>query len=247
MLSLATPGLLNTTQKLIGRAGVYACPAAPRCCTQCRDDAWKERRTQKKEEENLAACSRGLRPTWVEDKDGDKDESLTTTEESPMESNQIWVVSLPQYIKRLEIQAAATTSQRLAEASKCEANLKAEVSPGQANDNLHIQCYFKEFKSVFSDRAFQTLPDPCPWDHAIELIPGADPSNCKLYPLSPAEQKELDAFLEENLQLGHICPSKSSMASPVFFIKKKDGSLCLVQDYCTLNALTIKNKYPSQN
>jgi hypothetical protein len=34
------------------------------------------------------------------------------------------------------------------------------------------------------------------------------------------------------------------MASLVFFIKKKDGSLCLVQDYCALNAMTVKNKYP---
>ena len=34
------------------------------------------------------------------------------------------------------------------------------------------------------------------------------------------------------------------MASPVFFIKKKDGSLRLVQDYRALNAITMKNKYP---
>jgi len=34
------------------------------------------------------------------------------------------------------------------------------------------------------------------------------------------------------------------MAAPVFFIKKKDGSLCLVQDYHALNAVTVKNKYP---
>ena len=34
------------------------------------------------------------------------------------------------------------------------------------------------------------------------------------------------------------------MASPVFFIKKKDGSLRLVQDYWALNAITVKNKYP---
>jgi len=27
-------------------------------------------------------------------------------------------------------------------------------------------------------------------------------------------------------------------------VKKKDGKLCLVQDYCVLNAMTVKNKYP---
>src|SRR5258708_1372733 len=39
-------------------------------------------------------------------------------------------------------------------------------------------------------------------------------------------------------------PSKSPMGAPVFFIKKKDGSLCLVQDYRKLNEITVKNSYP---
>jgi len=34
------------------------------------------------------------------------------------------------------------------------------------------------------------------------------------------------------------------MAALVFFIKKKDGSLWLVQDYRALNSMTVKNKYP---
>jgi len=34
------------------------------------------------------------------------------------------------------------------------------------------------------------------------------------------------------------------MTSPVFFIKRKDGSLHLVQDYRKLNAMTIKNEDP---
>ena len=69
------------------------------------------------------------------------------------------------------------------------------------------------------------LPPQKPWDHAIELEPGSKPTNCKVYPLSPKEQVELDAFLEENLRTGRIHPSKSPMASLVFFIKMKDGSL----------------------
>jgi len=57
-------------------------------------------------------------------------------------------------------------------------------------------------------------------------------------------RKQLDEFLEENLKSQHICPSKLPMASPVFFIKKKDGSLHLIQDYHKLNVLTMKNAYP---
>jgi hypothetical protein len=34
------------------------------------------------------------------------------------------------------------------------------------------------------------------------------------------------------------------MASPFFFIKKQDGSLCPIQDYRKLNKGTVKNKYP---
>ena len=104
--------------------------------------------------------------------------------------------------------------------------------------------YLREFTSVFSKQTFDVLPEPREWDHAVEIIPGSKPTGCKVYPLSLVEQKELDAFLKENLETGRIRPSKSPMLSPVFFIKKKDGSLRLLQDYRALNAITVKNKYP---
>ena len=97
---------------------------------------------------------------------------------------------------------------------------------------------------MFSKTSFNSLSERKQWDHAIELVPDVEPSNCKVYPLALKEQDKLDTFLQENLELGRICPSKLPMASPVFFIKKKDGSLRLVQDYCVLNALTVKNCYP---
>jgi len=100
-----------------------------------------------------------------------------------------------------------------------------------------------EFQSVFAKEDFDILPEHCKWDHAIKLIPGAEPKLSKVYPLSPLEQEELNAFLEENLRTRRIRPSKSPIAAPVFFIKKKDGSLQLVQDYRTLNTVTVKNRY----
>ena len=62
--------------------------------------------------------------------------------------------------------------------------------------------------------------------------------------MPPNEQEELDRFIKENVEKGYIVPSKSPMSSPVFFIKKKDGKLRLIQDYRKLNEITIKNTYP---
>lgn len=100
--------------------------------------------------------------------------------------------------------------------------------------------YVKEFRDVFSEKEFDHLPPRRPWDHAIELTPGFKPTDCKIYPLSPKEQDALDEFLSENLRTGRLRPSKSPMASPFFFVKKKDGKLRPVQDYRKLNEGTVK-------
>ncbi|SJL06752.1 related to TY3B TY3B protein [Armillaria ostoyae] len=104
---------------------------------------------------------------------------------------------------------------------------------------------YHDFEDLFSKENFNKLPSCKPWDHAIELIPNAQATlNCKVYPLNHTEQEELDKFLKENLSTGCIKPSKSPMASPFFFVKKKDGKLHPVQDNCKLNEMTIKNRYP---
>ena len=58
------------------------------------------------------------------------------------------------------------------------------------------------------------------------------------------EDKALNQFINDQLLKGYIEPSKSPYAFPFFFVKKKDGKLRLVQDYCVLNAWTVKNQYP---
>ncbi|THH03075.1 hypothetical protein EW145_g6547 [Phellinidium pouzarii] len=62
--------------------------------------------------------------------------------------------------------------------------------------------------------------------------------------MTPKEELALDEFLTENLRKGYIHPSKSPMASPFFFIGKKDNTLRPCQDYRALNEGTIKNAYP---
>jgi len=122
-----------------------------------------------------------------------------------------------------DLRAISTISQKLVEGA-CRAS---ETRKGL----LTLPDCVKGFESVFAKEDFNILLEHRQWDHAIELILGSEPKSSKVYPLSPVEQKELDSFLEENLRTRRICPSKSSMAAPVFFIKKKDGSLQLVQDY----------------
>ena len=103
---------------------------------------------------------------------------------------------------------------------------------------------YHAFQDIFSKESFDKLPEWKQWDHAINLIPGAQPFSMKVYPILPVEQKELDQFLEENLASGQIHPSKSLMPSPIFFIDKKDSKLRFMQDYQKLNAMAVKNTYP---
>lgn len=104
---------------------------------------------------------------------------------------------------------------------------------------------YHHFKKVFDDEESKRFPTSKPWDHRIDLKPDIDPrTTCKVYPLTPQEQIALDKFLQEHLERGTIRKSSSPLASPFFFVKKKDGKLRPVQDYRKLNEMTIKNKYP---
>ncbi|GBE79604.1 hypothetical protein SCP_0208040 [Sparassis crispa] len=87
------------------------------------------------------------------------------------------------------------------------------------------------YKDVFEKKVAERFPSSRAWDHAIDLKPEFVPKDCKIYPLSPKEQTALDEFLDENTRKGYIQPLISPMASPFFFVGKKDGSLRPCQDY----------------
>ena len=83
-----------------------------------------------------------------------------------------------------------------------------------------------------------------PWDHRIDLKEDFPPKKGQLIPLSVDEQKEVEAFLDDQLSKGYVQPSNSQQTSPVFFVPKKDGKKRMVQDYHYLNEWTVKNNYP---
>jgi hypothetical protein len=147
-----------------------------------------------------------------------------------------WIFATCFHNEPAEVQSTENISQRLAEAF--HKNLETKSFRDLALDYLH------DFEDVFSKTSFDDLLVQKPWDHTIELVPDAQNKSCKVYPLSILELEQLDKFLEENLTSGRICPSKSPMAAPFLFVKKKDGLLHPAQDYWVLNAMTVKNKYP---
>jgi len=212
-----------------------------RCCVGCQADHKAERNTKSEDTEQINTCWTGPFPAFVEDAD-EEDKAEPTPEQSPdpeadfldeplEEGNRILATRLFPQVEHICM--TATVSQRLAE------GFRQNSQP--ADHEKHIPPHLRDFHLVFSKDSFDELPGTKPWDHVVELTPDASLKSCKV---SASEQKELDAFLKENLESGRIQPSKSPMAAPVFFVKKKDGKLRLVQDYRTLNAMTVKNKYP---
>ncbi len=115
----------------------------------------------------------------------------------------------------------------------------------QYTAKIDIPEKYKQHAKVFNEEVSQRFPPKRPWDHTIELkLETPDVIDCKIYPLTQEEDKALVTFLDEQLKKGYIRSSKSPYASPFFFIKKKDGKLCPVQDYQKLNEHTICNHYP---
>src|SRR3981189_2652813 len=223
------------------------CP--PQCST-CRAEAKVKRQAERAVTAQIHACHAGSFPVLIEeipDEDDYPSTGLGEPEEGVEDfddgfddeiedSDRIFVAHIHGEDAEHFVRAASTVSQRLAEAFT--KNSKATSFRDAVPSSLH------EFEDVFSEGAFDHLPKRRKWDHAIELKRELSPGFRMVYPMSPEEQRELDAFLEEALATGRIRHSKSPIGAPVFFIKKKDGKLRFVQDYRALNLITRKNCYP---
>jgi hypothetical protein len=131
------------------------------------------------------------------------------------------------------------SKENLATKLASEANQKKpDLTPEQL-----VPREYHNYLDIFDEDKANWFPDTRPWDHKIEMKSGFEPKSFKTYNLTPEEQVELDKFLKKNLDKGYIKPSQSPMASPFFFVKKKDGKLWPCQDYRYLNDWTVKNAY----
>ena len=112
----------------------------------------------------------------------------------------------------------------------------------QSDTNLPPE--LQHFRDVFSAERSKTLPSRKDTDHAIDVVHYQSPPYGPIYPLSPAELRELRRYLDENVSSGRVRPSKSPAGAPILFVPKKDGGLRLCVDYRCLNKVSIKNRDP---
>jgi hypothetical protein len=61
-----------------------------------------------------------------------------------------------------------------------------------------------DFLNVFDDKKANLFPKSNVWDHKIDIKEGFEPKSFKNYNLTLEEQKELDKFLDKNLEKGYI-------------------------------------------
>jgi len=102
---------------------------------------------------------------------------------------------------------------------------------------------FHQHAKVFSEQQSQRLPEHTVWDHAIKLLPGAPASlPGRLLCLPQDEIQEVSKIVAEHLKRGTIRPEIGPYATNIFFVRKKDGKLRPVQDYCPVNKWTKKNQ-----
>jgi len=103
---------------------------------------------------------------------------------------------------------------------------------------------YHEYADVFSKSKAETLTPHRPYDLRIDLEKDSHPSVGTIYSLSKFEQEALKEFIDKNLTNGFIRSTSLPHGAPVLFVKKKDSSLWLCVDFCGLNKIMKKDRYP---
>jgi hypothetical protein len=210
------------------------------CCplqsSTCRVEDKRNVKMQKSTTSQINACQSGAFPTMAEE---DEDESphmdIDETDEEAQDTGLAFDDDLDSEVNDFTIEeddrifmvmVHLVDPHHFVHASSMVSGCLAEVFAKNAKPKGFediVLMSLHTYANVFSETAFDSLPEHRKWDHTIELEHEPSPGFCKVYPMTLTEQTEMDAFLEEALATGHIRQSKSPLGAPVFFIKKKDG------------------------
>ena len=101
----------------------------------------------------------------------------------------------------------------------------------------------EEYKEIFAEETNE-LGRTNVTRHEIELEEGVEPIKQKFYKTAHKEEQFIKEEVKRLLEEGIIIPSKSSWASPVVLVKKKDNKMRFCVDYRKLNEVTKKDAYP---
>ena len=127
-----------------------------------------------------------------------KNHTVNTIEE--MDDEQIRNTVLVSYIEELKSQAWINAKTGIAMELAIKENKKrAELSVEEmVPEDLH------DFLDIFDNNKANRFPESNVWDHKIDMKEGFEPKSFKNYNLTLEEQKELNKFLDENLEKGYI-------------------------------------------
>jgi len=113
----------------------------------------------------------------------------------------------------------------------------------EASNLSNVSSEYHQFADIFSKTKAEILTPYHPYNLKINLEEGTQPPVGPIYSLLAFKQEALKKFIEKNLNTGFIQLTSSPYSIPVLFVKKKDGSLCLCINFCSLNHIFKKDYY----
>jgi hypothetical protein len=154
---------------------------------------------------------------------------VTPKAETTPEEDLIINEAIEEYvIENLDVEANPANSDISMEAREAiiqQPEPPINLDPPEKSLSKIIPNWCHKYLDVFTEKEAIPLPLHRPWDHHVKLTPDTPPSIFyKVYPLSQLEEEYQTKYISEQLEASLIQELKSPYATPIFYIKKKNGS-----------------------